>query len=113
MTNLICICLLLSTLIAPPCLAEAPRPNIIAIVCDTWVSRTSAVTGAFSGNHAVRDGDWKLVAERSRGWELYDLSQDRSETSDVASRHPNTVEQLAGLYDAWAKRTDAKTHQKC
>ena len=28
----------------------------------------------YVGNHAVRAGDWKLVAERSKGWELYNLA---------------------------------------
>ncbi len=41
----------------------------------------------FSGNHAIRDGNWKLVAERSKDWELYDLSQDRSETKNLAAVH--------------------------
>ena len=67
----------------------------------------------FSANHAVRDGDWKLVAERSKDWELYDLSVDRSETNNIASRHPEVVQRLGALYDAWAHRAGAKTHQKC
>jgi arylsulfatase len=67
----------------------------------------------FAGNHAVRDGDWKLVAERSKDWELYDLSQDRSETQNLADAKPDTVEQLAAKYDAWATRVGAKTHTRC
>ena len=49
----------------------------------------------YSGNHAVRDGKWKLVAERSKRWELYDLSKDRSETNDLAAKQPKRVQQLA------------------
>jgi len=64
----------------------------------------------FNGNHAVRVGDWKLVAERGKDWELYDLAQDRSETQDLSSDKPSRVERLAGLYDAWAKRTGARKH---
>lgn len=64
----------------------------------------------FSGNHAVRDGKWKLVAEKSRDWELYDLSMDRSETQDLSATHPDQITRLAELYDAWAVRTGAKTH---
>ena len=66
----------------------------------------------YSGNHAVRVGKWKLVAERSQGWELYDLSQDRSETNDLAARQPGRVRQMATVYNAWATRTGAKTHEK-
>lgn len=67
----------------------------------------------FSGNHAIRDGHWKLVAERSKEWELYDLSKDRSETVDLVGEFPEKVAELAGKYDQWAKRTGAKNHAKC
>ncbi len=67
----------------------------------------------FAGNHAVRDGRWKLVAERSKDWELYDLAADRSETADLAATNPDQVKRLASMYDAWAKRSGSKTHEKC
>jgi arylsulfatase len=67
----------------------------------------------FSGNHAVREGPWKLVAERSKDWELYDLSLDRCETRDLAGDYPERVARLARLYDAWAERTGARTHAAC
>ena len=66
----------------------------------------------FASNRSIRDGKWKLVAERSKDWELYDLSQDRTETIDLAAEEPQQVKTLAGKYDAWAKRVGAKTHQQ-
>ncbi len=66
----------------------------------------------FSGNHAVRDGKWKLVAERSKEWELYDLSKDRSETHNLVGSQPKRVQQMASQYDDWAKRTGARSHAK-
>ena len=67
----------------------------------------------FSGNHAVRAGNWKLVAERGKEWELYDLSKDRSETNDLAPSSAKSVKKLAKMYDEWAERTGAKSHKKC
>lgn len=67
----------------------------------------------FNANHAVRDGRWQLVAERSGDWELYDLSKDHSETQNIAKQHPETVRRLAAKYDAWAERTGARLHQEC
>ncbi len=67
----------------------------------------------FSGNHAIRDGDWKLVAERSKDWELYDLSRDRSETENLLGKHPEKAKALAEAYNKWARRTGGKTHEKC
>ncbi|MEM7479091.1 MAG: arylsulfatase, partial [Planctomycetota bacterium] len=76
-------------------------------------SRTKPIFWEFSGNHAVRDGNWKLVAERSKDWELYNLAEDRSETNNLVDQHPDRVQVMAEVYDAWAKRATAKTHEKC
>lgn len=67
----------------------------------------------FNGNHAVRDGKWKLVAVRGQDWELYNIPADRSETADLAAKHPALVARLAEQYDDWAARTGAKPHAKC
>ncbi len=67
----------------------------------------------FSGNHAVRAGDWKLVAERSKDWELYHIASDRTETNNLIDEKPEVADRLAKLYDAWATHADAKTHAKC
>ena len=75
-------------------------------------TRKNPLFWEFSANHAVRDGNWKLVAEKSKDWELYDLSNDRSETMDLSQEKPRVVRHLAEKYDAWAKRVGAKSHEK-
>jgi arylsulfatase A-like enzyme len=45
-------------------------------------------------NRAIRMGDWKLVADHQKPWELYDLSQDRAETCNQAAGHPAKVKEL-------------------
>jgi arylsulfatase A-like enzyme len=57
-----------------------------------------------TGNCAVRRGRWKLVREYPNGWELYDITHDRSEIVDVSAEHPDVVAELAGAFDAWATR---------
>jgi arylsulfatase A-like enzyme/sucrose-6-phosphate hydrolase SacC (GH32 family) len=52
---------------------------------------------------AVRVGDWKLVALRNAGWELYNLAVDASETTNVAAEHPAKVRELKALWNTWAK----------
>jgi arylsulfatase len=57
------------------------------------------------GNRAVRLGTWKLVAKGKAGpWELYDMEHDRTETNDLAEKHPERVAELAALWQAWAER---------
>jgi len=59
------------------------------------------------GNRAVRAGTWKLVGEHGKPWELYDMSQDRTELNDLADRERERVDELAKLYGAWAERCGA------
>jgi len=47
-------------------------------------------------NRAVRVGNWKLVATgEDSPWELYDLSIDRTETDNLATKRPDRVNELA------------------
>ena len=57
----------------------------------------------------VIDGDWKIVWGKRMpheiDWELYNLRQDRSETTDLADRYPERVERMARMWWDYAKRT--------
>lgn len=54
------------------------------------------------GNRALRQGHWKIVAAGpDSAWELYDLSQDRSESHNLAGTYPERVKKLAV---EWEKR---------
>ena len=56
------------------------------------------------GNCAVRQDNWKLVCKFPGDWELYDLVVERTEINDLAAKHPQKLEELAGLYRDWADR---------
>ena len=74
---------------------------------------------AHEGSKAIRIGDYKLVAAspslRGRGndeaearqqpgaWELFDLSTDRAETNNLATKMPEKVKELAAL---WTQKQD-------
>lgn len=63
----------------------------------------------WNGNGAIRRGNWKLVWDtlnKAHQWELYDMGKDRSELNDVASQHPELVNDLKSTYAAWAKATE-------
>ena len=86
--------------------------SLLAALRGNVSNRSKPIFWEFSNNHAIRDGDWKLVAERSKDWELYHLSKDRTETTNLAKLHPDTVADLAAKYDTWAARTGARLHAK-
>ncbi len=60
------------------------------------------------GNRAIRVGDWKLVAEEGKAWELYDMKKDRVELDDLASAMPDKVKEMSAQWGAWAKRCHVK-----
>jgi N-acetylgalactosamine-6-sulfatase len=60
-------------------------------------------TNTVRSDIAIRDGNWKLFYPvRNRGeTELYDLSADRAESSNVAAQHPDVVKRLTAKAEAW------------
>ncbi len=69
-----------------------------------WRTKTYPADGLMQ---AVRRGKWKLLRhKRSEPWKLYDLSRDPGEKRNLASGHPDRVEELV----AWiaANRTEPR-----
>lgn len=66
-----------------------------------------------AGNRAVRSGKWKIVSTFPiYRWELFDLEKDKGETTDLAGRFPNVVDQLSAQYFEWAERTGVVDYDK-
>ena len=63
-------------------------------------------------NRAVRVGDWKLVAAKGDPWELYDLGEDRCETSNLAAEHPGRVEELYQVWEAQWEELQKLAHDR-
>jgi arylsulfatase A-like enzyme len=59
-------------------------------------------------NRAVIDGEWKLVSIGTRQfpfegeWELYNLTNDRSETKNLILKYPERAAELEALWTKWA-----------
>lgn len=60
----------------------------------------------FATNRAIRRGDLKLVAPRGGGWELYNLSMDRTELNDVIAENPNVANELRELWHYVAEQIE-------
>ncbi len=71
-----------------------------------------AIYWEHEGNRAVRMGDWKLVAEHAKPWELYNIAQDRSEQHDLSQQDPERVKQMTAMYDAYAARANVEPWEK-
>ncbi len=89
-------------------------------VFDNRALTRDALYWEHEGNRAVRMGKWKLVSQADKhyfiwddveelelqNWELYDLEDDRTENKNLASEHPDRVEEMAAMWLAWARRTN-------
>ena len=77
------------------------------------VNRDEPLFWERAGNRAVHKGNWKIVSTYpSYKWELFDLSKDRGETTDLSSKFPETVDQLSVEYFKWAERTGVVDYDK-
>ena len=55
------------------------------------------------GNRAIRIGDWKLVADHTKPWELFNLANDRAENKNLASVYP---EKVKAMEQDWLKHAE-------
>ena len=100
--------------IAPTCLNAAGLPTkgmegqtlLPVFTKDSTQPRT--LFWEHEGNRAVRQGDYKLVAQHNTSWELYNMRKDRSELHDLTKSMPQKAAELKRLYEAWAHRVGAK-----
>jgi arylsulfatase A-like enzyme len=59
----------------------------------------------YESDRGLRDGDWKLVSFKSRPWELYEISKDRTELNNLATQYPERVAAMAMAWHGIAKET--------
>jgi arylsulfatase len=84
--------------------AKAPplpgRSLVPAFARDGAVQR-DALYFRHDGNRALRMGDWKIVAAREEQalLELYDLSKDRCEMTNLAAKEPDRVRQMEAKWN--------------
>lgn len=58
-----------------------------------------------SGTHAVIQGDYKIVREGDGQWALYNLTENRTETKDIADSHPEVIQNLSALWEErWVEK---------
>lgn len=82
---------------APP----APGKSLVPLFSEDGSVKHESLWWFHDGHRAMRQGDWKAVAAAGEPWELYDLSRDREESTDLAPSHP---EKLSELVSAWESK---------
>lgn len=82
---------------------ETPGRSLVASFAEDEGDRHDALWWFHDGHRAIRMGNWKAVSPIAEPWELYDLSNDRIESTDLAIVHP---EKLAELIAEWERRME-------
>lgn len=72
---------------------------------DAAVSPHEVVHWQFFNDWAVREGKWKLVHSKGGAF-LSNMALDVTETSNLAAEHPEIVERLTQLHEAWVEEAN-------
>jgi arylsulfatase A-like enzyme len=85
--------------------------SILATFASAEAPTRSAQYFELGGQRGYLDGDWRLVTRHERGssfdddvWELYDLSKDPNELVNLATQHPDKLEDLKTKWTAAAEQ---------
>lgn len=84
----------------PPCVGTSMVPLLRG---EDVSIHSDPIYWEHEGNAAIRWGDWKLVMEWKKPWELYNIAADRTEMNNLATSNPDKRDELLGLWESWAK----------
>jgi arylsulfatase A-like enzyme len=78
--------------------------SLVPVLKGEVVERGKPLFWEWSRGKAVREGDWKIVSwGKEVPWQLYNITDDPTETQDLAAVHPEEVQRLADLFEQWKK----------
>mgnify|MGYP001158308214 CR=1 FL=1 len=86
--------------------------SLLPAFSNASIERERPIMWEHEGNRAVRIGDWKLVNRHPRGWELYNMREDRTELNDLAEKDPKRVDAMEQIYKDWASRSEVRPWQE-
>jgi arylsulfatase A-like enzyme len=97
--------------------------SLLPAMIDPRHSDNHVIYWEHEGNCAIRVGNWKLVSyyndiqeamgvvgtgKRTGEWELYNISEDRTETNNVIKDHKKMVTKMLQDYDKWTERLNIR-----
>lgn len=110
--------------IMPTCmeLAKAKYPNtingkktlapagksLLPLLYDQKASIHDTLYWEHEGGRAIRVGDWKMSSLPNKPWELFNLSEDHTETRNLSSEYPEKVKQMNSGWTKWAAKMGIK-----
>ena len=78
--------------------------SLVPAFQDPGWERPGSLFFEHEGYRAIRQGPWKLVSGEEERWELYQIDEDRTESTDLADHEKQRVGRMAGEWNHWAVR---------
>ena len=77
----------------------------LPVLADGAKSQHQSFFFVYGPHAALRKGDWKIVRESpNRPWQLFNLAEDLSETTNLSKQHPQRISDLAETFETWQNR---------
>ena len=81
--------------------------DLMPLIIQGEKTKREAMYWEHEGNRAIRQGPWKLVSiQKTRKWELYNIDNDRNESSDLSEKYPDIVKELSHKWEEWALKSN-------
>ena len=78
--------------------------NPLPLLTQNAKSSHASLYFQFRTHAALRQGQWKIVREKSaHPWQLFNLDDDLSESKNLSATHPAQLEKLKATFAAWEK----------
>ncbi|MEX2581069.1 MAG: arylsulfatase [Verrucomicrobiales bacterium] len=77
----------------------SPGKSLVPVFAEDGTVDHDALWWLHDGHRAIRVGDWKAVAPKDEPWELYNLAEDRDESTDLAMEKPDRLEELVAVWE--------------
>ncbi len=76
--------------------------SLVSAIVDKNIISERTLYFEHLGKCGVIEGDWKIVRNWKQSWELYNLTNDRSETNNLSENYPDKLSDLVKKYEVWA-----------
>ena len=84
----------------------AEGKSLLPVLSGDDADRHATIYWEWKGNRAIRRGNDKLVYDKIlKGWALYDMSADRTETNDLSTADPAKAAKFEADWMTWGKET--------
>jgi arylsulfatase A-like enzyme len=77
----------------------APGKSLVPVITRDQSVEHDSLWWFHDGHKAIRIGNWKAVAPKDEPWELYNVANDRDESTDLAASEANRLRELVAEWD--------------